>query len=350
MRVFVYEFVTAGGMWSLGEPPAGSLLAEGRAMAEAISDDFAALGASVRRLGDSRLSCGAAHSMQIVHSDVEEREAFLCEAARADWTLVIAPETGGMLHARCGWVTEAGGRLLSPGPATVVLASDKQRTAEHLAARGVRAPRGLSLPADLPRVREAHGLFPAVLKPLDGCGSQGVRLLESAAQLPRCGLPTALRLEQFVPGTAASVAVLCGAGVFVPLPACQQLLSDDGRFAYSGGRVPLPAALACRAQQLAVSAVQTLPDPRGYIGVDLVLGSDASGAEDYVIELNPRLTTSYVGLRALCRDNLAAAMLDIAEGRQRMLSWYDETVEFTADGRIQRVTESRRNSLAEDGR
>jgi predicted ATP-grasp superfamily ATP-dependent carboligase len=55
--------------------------------------------------------------------------------------------------------------------------------------------------------------------------------------------------------------------------------------------------------------VATLPTPLGYLGVDLVLGDDPSGADDRVIEINPRLTTSYVGLRAAALCNLAEAML-----------------------------------------
>ena len=38
-----------------------------------------------------------------------------------------------------------------------------------------------------------------------------------------------------------------------------------------------------------------------------MLGDDPAGADDVVIEINPRLTTSYLGLRRLARDNLADA-------------------------------------------
>jgi predicted ATP-grasp superfamily ATP-dependent carboligase len=44
-----------------------------------------------------------------------------------------------------------------------------------------------------------------------------------------------------------------------------------------------------------------LPQPLGYLGVDLILGEDGNGAVDCVVEINPRLTTSYVGLQAAAR-------------------------------------------------
>jgi predicted ATP-grasp superfamily ATP-dependent carboligase len=93
-----------------------------------------------------------------------------------------------------------------------------------------------------------------------------------------------------------------------------------------------------RARRLARAAVQSLPDPVGWVGVDLVFGNDEKGRDDTVIEINPRLTTSYVGLRAICRENLAAAMLAVAQGRRPALSWRAEAIQFTADGRIRPLT------------
>jgi predicted ATP-grasp superfamily ATP-dependent carboligase len=77
-----------------------------------------------------------------------------------------------------------------------------------------------------------------------------------------------------------------------------------------------------------------MPEGRGYLGVDLLLGPADDGSQDYVIEVNPRLTTSYVGLRALSETNVARAMLDVAAGRAPVLAFRDEVIEFDADGTI----------------
>ena len=45
---------------------------------------------------------------------------------------------------------------------------------------------------------------------------------------------------------------------------------------------------------------------RGYVGVDLILTQD----EALLIEINPRLTTSYIGLRQVIDFNLAEAIWD----------------------------------------
>ena len=100
-------------------------------------------------------------------------------------------------------------------------------------------------------------------------------------------------LQPFVAGQAASVAFLIGSHQVLPLLPAKQQLSEDGRFHYRGGIVPLPQDLADRAVRLARRAVAAVPGLRGYVGVDLVLGDEGES----VIEVNPRLTTSYLGLR-----------------------------------------------------
>jgi predicted ATP-grasp superfamily ATP-dependent carboligase len=76
----------------------------------------------------------------------------------------------------------------------------------------------------------------------------------------------------------------------------------------------------------------------GYVGVDLILGNAADGSKDIAIEINPRLTTSYVGLRALARFNLAEAMLALALGQQLPeITWHSGIVRFLADGTVHRL-------------
>jgi predicted ATP-grasp superfamily ATP-dependent carboligase len=115
------------------------------------------------------------------------------------------------------------------------------------------------------------------------------------------------------------------------LPPCRQLLSDDGRFHYLGGECPLSDNLAARAQRLAARAVGMVPGLRGYVGVDLVLGDAADDSRDQIIEINPRLTTSYIGLRTLAGGNLAKAILAAAMGHALPnMNWKPGRVRFTA--------------------
>ena len=116
------------------------------------------------------------------------------------------------------------------------------------------------------------------------------------------------------------------------LPACRQYLSDDRAFQYQGGSVPLADSLAKRAETLAWRAADILPDALGYLALDIVLGEEESA--DCIIEVNPRLTTSYVGLSQLTEDNLAEMMLRVAEGESFTVCFETEPVSFAASGRL----------------
>jgi predicted ATP-grasp superfamily ATP-dependent carboligase len=226
-----------------------------------------------------------------------------------------------------------GGRLLSPSSACIEIATSKQRTAELLCRCGIPVPRGSLLARGTNQLPAGFSL-PAIMKPVDGCGSQGIRLVRDMSELGHEMTSGEFRLEEFMPGQAASIAILCGPGGNYALPACEQRLTSDGRFHYLGGSLPLSPDLNERARRVGLAAASALPMPRGYMGVDLVLGEAADGSGDRVIEINPRLTTSFIGLRAASRANLAAAMLAAVEGRPPDLCFSGVKVEFTADGAI----------------
>jgi predicted ATP-grasp superfamily ATP-dependent carboligase len=270
-----------------------------------------------------------------VHAGAEQ-PLFGDLARRADFTLVIAPEFDHLLETRCRWVVEVGGRLLNPSVEAVRLAADKWALARHWQSCGIPTP-------PCRRAGEAGSLpfkGPLVLKPRHGAGSQATFLVQTegelAGALARAGAELGREeflLQPFVPGLAASVAFLIGPRQHIALAPASQDLSADGRFHYQGGRLPFPPPLAERALNLTRRAVASVPGLVGYVGIDMVLGGEADGSRDQAIELNPRLTTSYVGLRALAQNNLMEVLLRVVRGEDLpALGWRRGEVRFTADG------------------
>lgn len=339
MRIFLYEFVTGGGWLEIDgvRPPAGSLLTEGAAMLHALATDFLAVpGLEVFTLRDARLTSLKLPTQAITRTVTARQEAdrvFEELVGQSDFTLLIAPEFGSHLLRRTLAVERLGKRLLSPGSEIVALASDKWRTYQFFREHGVRTPETWLLDRNDPRLPEAP--FPLVVKPIDGCGSLGVQLLRSRNDtIDWSQIGGEAVVQTFCPGIAASLAVLCRPGYQDTLPAFRQTLSSDGRFTYLGGEGPLPDHLLLRAAR-----AFALPESAsGYVGIDLVLGEAEDGSQDYAIEINPRLTTSYVGLRALFNENLAQAMLEVALGKSPRLTMKPENISFSADGTVERMT------------
>ncbi len=338
-RVFVYEYFTGGGTYA-DATAAGAelcLTGEGAAMVTALACDFQAIpGTEVVVMRDARLPDWpvAAGSFIAIHSAAQERDVFAELAGQCDATVIIAPEQNRALLERTRWAEAAGARLLCPDSEFVAIASDKNRTADVLSRHGVPVPAGIAFQPGA--VLPAGFRYPAVLKPADGAGSIGVQRLDGpACPYDTAPLGSSARLETLCPGVAASIAVLCGTGGPQFLPPCLQRLSEDGSFKYLGGSAPIEAGLAQRAQRLARAALTCMPATQGYVGIDLVLGAAEDGSTDVVVEINPRLTTSYVGLRQLLKTNLAAAMIAAAAGQPFEWSLAQQRVEFTADGRIE---------------
>jgi tyramine---L-glutamate ligase len=325
MRIFVYEFSSSADPQQY--PMAHLLRAEGAAMFSAVVEDFGQLPeVEILTLYSER--------------EVDEKKGFQILARAADFSLVIAPESQNILFERCLWVEQAGGRLLGSSSASVELAGDKLRLADYLRERNITVPSTRLMPPN-EELEELH--FPIVLKPRRGAGSQECHLLINSAelrkQLARSRTTSGIKefvLQPYVSGQPASVGFLVGTHeCFALLPATQEL-SADGRFQYLGGKIPLEKDLGNRAITLARRAIQHVPGILGYASVDLVLGEPSDGSQDYVIEINPRLTTSYIGLRALAEGNLAEAILSAANGKKiPEVSWRPAAVRFSADGRVE---------------
>jgi tyramine---L-glutamate ligase len=334
MHFFVYEWTTGGGM--VDEPGSlpASLVREGTTMIEALAADLARIeNARVTVLREPRVLRLVVPRCEIVdvQSASSQRDEFERLSATSDATILITPEFDGILLKAARLATGCGGKLHSPSPEFIRIAADKHETCWRLAAAGVRAPEGILLEPD--QKLPADFAYPAVVKPNDGAGSQDTQLVVGPHDEPR---PYAWprRLETYVSGLAASVAFLCGPNGPFPLPPCKQRISSDGRLRYLGGELPLAPGLAERAIALGRQTLSALPATNGYVGVDLVLGRDPNGSEDFVIEVNPRLTTSYVGLRAAAQSNLADAMVRIAAGESPELSFSSRPLEFDVDGNV----------------
>ncbi|MCP8319313.1 MAG: ATP-grasp domain-containing protein, partial [Candidatus Methylarchaceae archaeon HK01B] len=75
---------------------------------------------------------------------------------------------------------------------------------------------------------------------------------------------------------------------------------------YIGGVVPLDHKLREVAFHTARRAVELFRGLKGYVGVDIVL----SKSGPVLIEINPRLTVSYIGLRNVSNINLAKIIVE----------------------------------------
>jgi tyramine---L-glutamate ligase len=307
---------------------------EGAAMLRAAVADFAALdGHQIITTRDARLEgelpAGQVRTVQSGHFD----EALDACLAACDAALVVAPETGDLLAGLTERVEAAGLLNLGSGSVAVRMAADKLATVERLAAAGLPVPptREVKTPEEAARAG-----FPLVLKPRDGAGCTGLRVVKEAAGLEEAwreaaaeSVGSALIAEPCIPGRHASVSLVSDGKRTVALSLNAQTIAEGKRFEYRGGVLPLDHPLRERALEVAARACHSVPGLRGYVGVDLVLGAEAT-----VIEINPRLTTAYVGLRRALGENLAGVLLAAARGELPGEMRCVTRARFSAGGRV----------------
>ncbi|MCP4189980.1 MAG: ATP-grasp domain-containing protein [Planctomycetaceae bacterium] len=333
LKVFLYEFVTAGGWHHVASgPPDGSLLAEGRAMLQAIATDFAALdNVHVSVMWDTRLTKPPDGRIELakVGSADEELKTFARLVSDCDHTLIIAPEIDNWLVSKTRTASKLDGLLLSPNVDFIKITSDKSLTAERLCSAGVPTPQTIRYRFGNPV--PVHLGDRLIVKPNDGAGSADIRELRTTDLEGHVSADDEYCVQEFCSGLPASVATICRQDDRIMLPACWQSIQPT-TFRYQGGRTIQDPSICQRLNRLAQATLDSLPPTLGYVGIDLLVGGCLDGSLDRVIEVNPRLTTSYVGLRATAQGNLAEAMLSAVDDREINLSFRGDAVEFSASG------------------
>jgi len=355
VRLFVSEFICGGALAS--EPLPDSLRREGRAMLWAIVEDLLRIPeCSVVTTLDARLANDAkAHrssrcDITLVGDASEERHQFGKLGSSCAAALVIAPETDGELAERVRRLESLGIRTLNCSPQAIDLCGDKLALARHLEQHSLA-----TIPTELVDWSLIPPPHPApsgewVVKPRDGAGSRLTFRIRADARddwtrvthaYNQAGISNRAMRQPFVAGQSLSVGCLCDFERNVELfPLARQRLSPE--FVFLGGTIPadLPAMVETEIRQLVRAACITIPGLRGYIGFDLLLPDAApSQPKDWtplVVEINPRLTTSYVGYRQLSANNLAERWLQscgVFSNRATVPpAWSPTQIEFSADG------------------
>ena len=347
MRIFISEYMCSGA-WPTPEMPA-SLAREGRAMWEALVTDFSKLvdrdGKPIQVVSTWDRRLGLVPFTDLPHVHIQQvqtpaQEASLLRQLPRDCThsLVVAPEFDDILASRCESLGGSNLTSLNAEIAAIRLCSDKLKTDAFCREVGIPSIPTQSADAFLSQP-EFGGPF--LLKPRNGAGSIGIRSFQIQSELHSIFERDAARdrdqyvVQPIVAGRALSVLAICSHSDPVLLPVAEQHLSDDGQFAYQGGRIPLDNGDRLHCQNLVSAMIGRLPGLRGFIGVDLLIPDDHK-QRCLVVEVNPRLTTSYIGYRAALPRNLAGILLTsvVDPGAIDPGAMVARPVEFLADGTV----------------
>ncbi len=321
-QLLIYEHVSGGGFANARISP--STLSEGYGMLRCLVSDCKADGHDVTTLLDSRLKplkppIEAERVVSI--SSIPELDKNLEHLSGAvDAVCLIAPESGQMLQRLVELVEDFGGLSLNCRVDAIEKVSNKMTTYEVLKKRGLVAPETvvMSLHDDVGRIKQATKelSFPLVFKPISEVGCCGLSVVKDGRQIAAATKKIAREsssnhfiVQELVQGVSVSASVISTGKKALPVTLNKQIVTLASPYeesSYNGGIVPFDHVLEKEALQAAQTAVESIGGLRGYIGVDMVLTKDGP----VVIEVNPRLTTSFVGLGRAVSFNPAQAIID----------------------------------------
>jgi tyramine---L-glutamate ligase len=307
VKIFAYEHITGGGLAEEALPT--SLAHEGEMMARALLEDLAALpDVEVITLRDGRLPpLNLPLTSLAVGNQHELDDLFGQCVAEADAVWLVAPESGGTLESLSRKVVAAHRILLGSRPDAVHIAGSKLHTTRLLEQAGVVAARTYYPDEQLPSLQCAW-----VVKPDDGAGCADTRIFNNSDQaltwISQQKQPGQFVLQPYISGEACSLSLLCRDGQ-CRLLSCnrQRVVVRDNQFYFLGSVVNSIADPEGQFAHIAKQVTAAIPGLWGYVGVDVIM----TPRGPVVLEVNPRLTTSYVGLHESINYNPAALVLGL---------------------------------------
>lgn len=135
-----------------------------------------------------------------------------------------------------------------------------------------------------------------VIKPRFGCASEGIH--KSSAGILKKGFIA----TKFIKGEHLSASIITGK-TQLELTVNRQLITINDKISYDGGIVPYRCNRNDDIFEVAKNAVKAL-GCKGYAGVDIVLGD-----MPYVVDVNPRPTTSIIGISRVMKEEISDMMI-----------------------------------------
>jgi predicted ATP-grasp superfamily ATP-dependent carboligase len=321
LKILIYEHACGGGFAEGVVSP--GILAEGFGMLRLCVANLKAAGHEVLVVLDeglSRLNPPIEADFIPVFSFKDAQQAILKTCADVDAVCVIAPETGGILYELVKFIEQNGVPTLNSHSSAIQAVSDKANLYKILKANNIKTPKTIQVNAAQcsKEFIISEFSFPVVVKPVDGAGCGGLSVVNDASQVRGAVEKIdaefdsdTFMIQEYLKGETVSVSLLCTDAKALPVSFNKQnviLSTPEGVSGYVGGAMPFDHEMMQEAVKTAKNVVSCFSGLRGYVGVDLVLTDNGP----VVVDVNPRLTTSFVGLSRVVDFNFADAIVNAA--------------------------------------
>jgi len=353
--IFIFEFVSGGGFSRINIPT--SLFCEGFGMLRSIIADFKALDFEIYTILDQRIfflsNFLEADIIRIVNENDDYLSIFKETVKNCYYTFIIAPETSNILYNLTKIVNNCNKIVLSTNLKGIKYGTSKIKTYQLFENKKILSPRTYSIPYKKTHFNNDFIIEkfkrlkkPIVIKPEDGVGAESIYYFEEKSQLLNFlkDINTNLNnnrsyiLQEFIDGRNLSISLI-GAPYIDKNPLILSVNSQDINIKnltpeYLGGHTPssnykgIIEKLSSNLKKMKSLKIE------GYFGIDFI---EEPNGSLYFIEINPRLTTSYIGLRNIinlnCADLIYKSRVNILKNPEVKLNNYSmfTRIDFYSD-------------------
>ena len=161
-----------------------------------------------------------------------------------------------------------------------------------------------------------------IIKPLMGVDCEDIVIIENiedlTLDLDKIFTPgSRVLVQEYIEGTDVSVSLISDGENAIPISLNEQyveLKDDKGR--YLGGKLPFENKYKDEAFEIAKNAVESMDGLKGFVGVDLIINADEKDIYSvYLLEINSRFTTPYVGLKRISNINIGDSIIKLIDGK-----------------------------------
>ncbi|WP_296804539.1 ATP-grasp domain-containing protein [uncultured Methanobrevibacter sp.] len=176
-----------------------------------------------------------------------------------------------------------------------------------------------------------------IIKPLIGVDCEDIVIIENiedlTLDLDKIFKPgSRVIVQEYIEGTDISVSLICDGKKAIPVSLNRQfveLKNDKG--IYVGGKLPFDSKYNEEAFEIAKKAVESVEGLKGFVGVDLLINADEKDVYSvYLLEINSRFTTPYVGLNEIADFNIGKTIVDLIDGNVDI-----EDIDIAFDGEVE---------------
>ncbi|MFX0017990.1 MAG: ATP-grasp domain-containing protein [Promethearchaeota archaeon] len=335
--IFIIEFVSGGGFNQVEIP--ASLFAEGFGMLRSIIADFKNLDYEIETLLDFRIHFLSRYLNADFINIIQNSDNFCAKfkecIKKSKFCFIIAPEFLNILFNLTKIALDNDRIVLSVGLKGIILGSSKLKTYNFLKEKKICTPITFLVPYKQGRfdiefiIRKLNEFdAPIIIKPEDGVGAESIYYFENESQIIKFfnqstdlfDYSRRYILQEFIEGVDLSVSVIGNnnpnklsksSPIIIGINHQHIVIKDSHHESkYLGGYTPVE-----NWEDIALSLKKNFEKLNfsyfnGYFGIDFIQKQEKLLS---FVEINPRLTTSYIGIRNVVRQNLMEIILNFDE-------------------------------------